>query len=203
MARSSRCEWKKRFGWGQRRAWPNHRPKLTGAAILVFRASTSLQAAPAAKPERTAEEMIALFGGGVMDSNTGGSQRLERLTLVGICVATVSYVGINFAVSPQHVMTESNALAEFGAPPVLGGCLAGFWALRSSKCWRAFLRGLIGTFVLAIILAIAYGIIHDLIDGGMLPGIATAFNQLVIYGPVGGLVFGIVYSIRVARRAAT
>jgi hypothetical protein len=29
-------------------AWANQRLKLTGAAILVFRASTSLQAAPAA-----------------------------------------------------------------------------------------------------------------------------------------------------------
>ena len=32
----------------------NQRMKLTGAAILVFRASTSLQAAPAAYPYRSA-----------------------------------------------------------------------------------------------------------------------------------------------------
>jgi hypothetical protein len=138
-----------------------------------------------------------------MDSSMGGSQRFERLALGVICVTTVSLVAINFAISPQHVMTTSNALAELGSPPLLGGCLTGFWALRSSNWRRALLGGFFGTFVLAIILAIAYGIIHDMIDGGMLPGIATAFNQLVIYGPVGGLFFGIVYSRRVARRAAT
>jgi len=32
----------------RRRTWPDQRLKLTGAAILVFRASTSLKAAPAA-----------------------------------------------------------------------------------------------------------------------------------------------------------
>src|SRR5437016_3863300 len=82
-----------------------------------------------------------LAGGGV-DSNSGGSQRWERLTLGGICVATVCYVAINSAVSPQSVTTVSNALAEIGSPPLLGGCLTGFWALRSSMWWRAFHRSL-------------------------------------------------------------
>ena len=39
---------------------PNQRLKLTGAAVLAFRASTSLQAAPAAWPSRQADEAVSL-----------------------------------------------------------------------------------------------------------------------------------------------
>ena len=136
-----------------------------------------------------------------MVSSPGDSRWLDWLILAGICAATVCLVAINFAVSPQNVMTASNAVAELGAPPVLGGCLSGFLALRAKRWWRAFLYGFIGTIPTAIFFAIVYGIIQDLIQPSSIPSVITAFNQLVI-GPIAGVVFGIVYAIRVARRVA-
>ena len=100
----------------------------------------------------------------------------------------------------MNIPSETTAIAELGAPPVLGGCLTGFWALRATRWWRALLYGFIGTIPMAIVFAIVYGIIQDMIHRGSIPGAITAFNQLLI-GPIAGVVFGIVYAIRVATRA--
>jgi hypothetical protein len=122
-----------------RRRAHNHRIKLTGAAILVFRVSTFLQAAPAAYPYRSAaneENLMEIPSSSGPSPKAGGLATGVAIVILVILIAAV--IGISFLPNPYYVIGQGLIIA--GVVAVGAGKLRSCYRLTQTPERSAQLR---------------------------------------------------------------